>query len=163
MYEQSSGNTVAYNSVTHGGDGLFLWAGQSTMDTGQGGANDNLFYGNDFSHAVANGIEATFSRNRFVSNRIDDCWHGVWGGYSYDTKFLWQYVRAAMTKPSPSSTARTSRIAGNTFSEMRRRSACGQNADAGSELGLSEEPRYAQPRLRRSNRTRSPVTRPRST
>jgi len=88
MYEQSSGNTVAYNSATHGGDGLFLWAGQSTMDTGKGGANDNLFYANDFSHAVANGIEATFSRNRFVSNRIDDCWHGVWGGYSYDTKFL---------------------------------------------------------------------------
>ena len=27
MYEQSSRNTVAYNSVTHGGDGLFLWAG----------------------------------------------------------------------------------------------------------------------------------------
>ena len=37
MYEQSSRNVVAYNSVTHGGDGLFLWAGQSTMDTGTGG------------------------------------------------------------------------------------------------------------------------------
>ena len=47
--------------MTHGGDGLFLWAGQSTMDTGKGGSNDNVFYGNDFSHAVANGIEATFS------------------------------------------------------------------------------------------------------
>ena len=29
MYEQSSRNVVAYNSVTHGGDGLFLWAGQT--------------------------------------------------------------------------------------------------------------------------------------
>jgi parallel beta-helix repeat protein len=57
------------------------------MDTGLGGANDNLFFGNDFSHAVANGIEATFSRNRFVQNRVDDCWHGVWGGYSYDSTF----------------------------------------------------------------------------
>jgi parallel beta-helix repeat protein len=85
MYEQSSNNVVAYNSATHGGDGLFLWAGQSTMDTGQGGANDNYVYRNDFSHAVANGIEATFSRNRFVRNRIEDCWHGVWGGYSHDT------------------------------------------------------------------------------
>jgi len=83
MYEQSSKNTVAYNSITHGGDGLFLWAGQSTMDTGQGGSNDNHFYRNDFSHAPANGIEATFSRNTFVENRIEDCWHGVWGGYSY--------------------------------------------------------------------------------
>ena len=27
MYEQSSHNVVAYNSVTHSGDGLFLWAG----------------------------------------------------------------------------------------------------------------------------------------
>ena len=41
--------------MTHGGDGLFLWAGQITMDTGQGGANDNLFYGNDFSFAPTNG------------------------------------------------------------------------------------------------------------
>jgi parallel beta-helix repeat protein len=85
MYEQSSRNVVAYNSFTHGGDGVFLWAGQSTMDTGKGGANDNLFYDNDVSHAVANGIEATFSRNTIVRNRIDDSWHGIWGGYSYDT------------------------------------------------------------------------------
>lgn len=87
MYEQSSRNTFHHNSATHGGDGLFLWAGQSTMDTGQGGANDNDFYANDFSHAVANGIEATFSRNRFINNRIEDCWHGVWGGYSFDSIF----------------------------------------------------------------------------
>src|SRR6185295_1544362 len=79
---------VAFNSFTHGGDGVFLWAGQSTMDTGQGGANDNLFYDNDVSHAVANGIEATFSRNTFIRNRIEDCWHGIWGGYSYDTHIL---------------------------------------------------------------------------
>ena len=43
VYEQSSHNLVAYNSMTHGGDGVFLWAGQSTMDTGAGGANDNFF------------------------------------------------------------------------------------------------------------------------
>ncbi len=88
MYEQSSRNTFHHNSATHGGDGLFMWAGQTTMDTGQGGANDNVFFENDFSHAVANGIEVTFSRNRFIGNRVDDCWHGVWGGYSYDTEFL---------------------------------------------------------------------------
>ena len=60
MYEQSSHNIVAHNSVTHSGDGLFLWAGQHTMDTGEGGANDNLFFRNDFSWAPTNGIEATF-------------------------------------------------------------------------------------------------------
>jgi hypothetical protein len=85
IYEQSSRNIVAFNSVTHGGDGLFLWAGQSTMDSGEGGANDNVVYDNDFSFAPANGIEATFSRNVLYGNRIEDCWHGVWGGYSYDT------------------------------------------------------------------------------
>jgi hypothetical protein len=88
MYEQSSRNVVAYNSITHGGDGLFLWAGQSTMDTGQGGSNDNRFQANDFSHAATNGIEATFSRNTFVGNRVEECWHGVWGGYSYDSQWL---------------------------------------------------------------------------
>jgi nitrous oxidase accessory protein NosD len=88
MYEQSSRNTVAYNSITHGGDGLFLWAGQSTMDTGQGGSNDNRFQGNDFSHAATNGIEATFSRNMFIENRVEECWHGVWGGYSYDSQWI---------------------------------------------------------------------------
>jgi parallel beta-helix repeat protein len=85
VYEQSGKNIVAFNSVTHGGDGLFLWAGQSTMDTGQGGANDNVFYENDFSFAPANGIEATFSRNVFYGNRIEGNWHGIWGGYSFDS------------------------------------------------------------------------------
>ena len=85
MYEQSSDNVVAHNSMTHSGDGLFLWAGQHTMDTGAGGSNDNLFYANDFSFAPTNGIEATFSRNRFVANRVHGAWHGVWGGYSWES------------------------------------------------------------------------------
>lgn len=88
VYNQSSKNVFAYNSATHGGDGFFLWAGQTTMDTGQGGANDNLLYGNDFSHAPANGIEATFSRNIFVNNLLLESWHGIWGGYSYDSKVI---------------------------------------------------------------------------
>lgn len=88
IYEQSHRNVFAYNSVTHGGDGFFLWAGQTTMDTGRDGCNDNLLFGNDFSHAPTNGIEATFSRNRFVNNLMLECWHGVWGGYSYDSEFL---------------------------------------------------------------------------
>jgi parallel beta-helix repeat protein len=85
IYEQSSRNVIAFNSVTHGGDGLFLWAGQSTMDTGDGGANDNVVYDNDFSFAPANGIEATFSRNVFYGNRVEENWHGIWGGYSFDS------------------------------------------------------------------------------
>lgn len=86
LYEQSSRNVVAYNSMTHSGDGLFLWAGQSTMDTGQGGSNDNLVFGNDFSFAVTNGMEATFSRNRLIGNLIEGAQYGLWGGYSYGSE-----------------------------------------------------------------------------
>jgi parallel beta-helix repeat protein len=88
MYEQSNKNVVAFNSMTHGGDGAFLWAGQSTMDTGEGGANDNLFYMNDFSFAPANGIEATFSRNVFIRNYVEGCEYGVWGGYSFGSRII---------------------------------------------------------------------------
>ncbi|MBI5476480.1 MAG: right-handed parallel beta-helix repeat-containing protein [Ignavibacteriales bacterium] len=86
LYEQSSNNVIAYNSATHGGDGFFLWAGQTTMDSGKGGSNDNLLYGNDFSFAPANGIEATFSRNSFIANRLAGSDYGIWGGYSYESK-----------------------------------------------------------------------------
>lgn len=88
VYEQSCRNVVAFNSMTHGGDGLFLWAGQSTMDTGTGGANDNLFYANDFSYAPTNGMEATFSRNAFVGNVIRGSDHGLWGGYSWESQVV---------------------------------------------------------------------------
>ncbi|MEP6745138.1 MAG: NosD domain-containing protein, partial [Gemmatimonadota bacterium] len=88
MFEQSSRNVVAWNSMTHGGDGLFLWAGQQTMDTGEGGSNDNLFLANDFSHAPTNAMEATFSRNSFVANRVMGSDHGLWGGYSYNSRII---------------------------------------------------------------------------
>ena len=88
LYEQSTGNLVAWNSATHGGDGLFLWAGQQTMDSGRGGANDNLFYRNDFSFAPANAMEATFSRNAFVANRAVGSDYGLWGGYSFDSRVI---------------------------------------------------------------------------
>ena len=114
MYEQSSDNVVAYNSVTHSGDGLFLWAGQNTMDNGRGGANDNLFYRNDFSYAPTNGIEATFSRNAFVENVIKESWHGLWGGYSFESvvlgnKFSHNVEAIAIEH------GQDNRIAGNTF------------------------------------------------
>jgi len=92
IYEQSNKNTFAYNSGTHSGDGFFLWAGQSTMDSGQGGCNDNLVYGNDFSFACANGIESTFSKNTFANNFAQGCDYGIWGGYSYDSKFMGNWL-----------------------------------------------------------------------
>ncbi len=88
LYEQSMRNVIAFNSGTHGGDGFFLWAGQSTMDNGQGGANDNIVFENDFRFSPANAIEATFSRNSFVHNRLGGSDYGVWGGYSYESQVL---------------------------------------------------------------------------
>ncbi len=88
LFEQSSHNVIAWNSVTHGGDGVFLWAGQTTMDSGAGGSNDNLFFGNDFSFAATNAMEATFSRNAFIGNRALGSEHGLWGGYSFDSRIV---------------------------------------------------------------------------
>src|SRR5256885_2732533 len=85
VYEQSNNNLFYKNSVTHGGDGFFLWAGQTTMDTGKGGCNDNILKDNDFSYAPTNGIEVTFSRNKVLHNRLFECDNGIWGGYSYNT------------------------------------------------------------------------------
>jgi len=86
VFEQCSRNVFFRNSATHSGDGFFLYAGEETLKrTGKGGCNDNLVAYNDFSHAVANAIEATFSRgNRFLGNRCDDSNYGVWAGYSYE-------------------------------------------------------------------------------
>lgn len=88
VYEQSNNNVFYKNNVTHGGDGFFLWAGQTTMDSGEGGCNNNSVLGNDFSYAPTNGIEATFSRNTFNGNIVRECDHGVWGGYSFKSDFI---------------------------------------------------------------------------
>ena len=85
VFEQCNENVFAYNSATHSGDGFFLWAGQTTMDKGTGGCNDNYIYQNDFSYAPTNGVELTFSKNHIINNIINECDHGIWGGYSWET------------------------------------------------------------------------------
>jgi parallel beta-helix repeat protein len=99
LFEQCSDNTIALNSATHGGDGLFGFAGKEalgerpapegaepTFHRGRG-SNRNVIIGNDFSFAAAHGLEMTFSfgnviaHNRFEGNGI--C--GIWGGYSAET------------------------------------------------------------------------------
>ena len=95
-FEQSSDNAFLENSVTHGGDGFFAFAGREALGEApppsedfsyEGrGCNRNVFVGNDFSYAAAHGLELTFSfgawiaDNRFVENAI--C--GIWGGFSRD-------------------------------------------------------------------------------
>jgi hypothetical protein len=95
-FEQNHHNVIAENSVTHGGDGFFGFAGREALgETGEHpaewykrrGNNDNLLVGNDFSYAAAHGIENTFSfGNRYLSNRIvGNAICGVWAGYSRET------------------------------------------------------------------------------
>ena len=137
MYEQSSNNTVAYNSITHGGDGLFLWAGQSTMDAGRGGSNDNLYYRNDFSHAPTNGIEATFSRNTFVENRVEECWHGVWGGCSFDSAWIGNRF-ARNVEGMAIEHGQNNTIAGNTFDRDETAIRLWQNATEDPSWGYAK-------------------------
>ncbi len=95
MFEQCSHNTIISNSVTHGGDGIFGFAGREAIGevvvpglTQVGlGCNDNIFCANDLSYAAAHGFEMTFSRrNTLLSNRFaDNSICGIWGGYSQDT------------------------------------------------------------------------------
>lgn len=97
LYEQSNENLIAFNSATHSGDGLFLWAGQTTMDSGEGGCNDNFIYGNDFSRAPTNGVEVTFSRNKIQGNMIRECTYGIWGGYSYQSVIMGNLIAECQT------------------------------------------------------------------
>ena len=104
MFEQCCDNTVALNSCTHCGDGIFGFAGKealgekprppatiATQDPlewyrGRGCCN-NLFALNDLSYAAAHGLEMTFSfGNRILANRfVENGINGVWAGYSRDT------------------------------------------------------------------------------
>ncbi|HLO41001.1 MAG TPA: right-handed parallel beta-helix repeat-containing protein [Phycisphaerales bacterium] len=96
MFEQCSNNVFVENSVTHGGDGVFGFAGHEAIGEtpapqgfvyGRKGCNDNLFIRNDLSYASAHGLEMTFSHgNMIIENRFNEnaiC--GIWGGYSQDS------------------------------------------------------------------------------
>jgi len=103
MFEQCCDNLVALNSITHGGDGVFGFAGRealgeapcpsSAIDPGDPlawhrgrGCNGNIFARNDLSFAAAHGLEMTFSsRNTVYGNILEgNAICGIWGGYARD-------------------------------------------------------------------------------
>ena len=106
MFEQCSNNLIAINSVTHGGDGIFIFAGAEALgadlppgadandaaaQSSRGkGCNGNQIIGNDFSDAVAHGIELTFSFDNVMAfNTLRGCGiSGTWGGYSQRMKII---------------------------------------------------------------------------
>ncbi|MEL6714020.1 MAG: NosD domain-containing protein, partial [Planctomycetota bacterium] len=98
LFEQCSRNVVARNSATHCGDGVFLYAGDALVQRGldtASGSDHNIFWRNDLRHAVANGLEATFSRgNAVLENDLSGAHqHGLWGGYSADMIVVGNEVR----------------------------------------------------------------------
>ncbi|MHC5065509.1 MAG: right-handed parallel beta-helix repeat-containing protein, partial [Planctomycetota bacterium] len=94
MFEQCKDNIVAFNSITHGGDGVFAFAGREALgqkpppaegfEYSRAGNSQNLFHANDCSYAAAHGLEITFSYgNRIIGNRFaGNAICGIWGGYS---------------------------------------------------------------------------------
>ena len=95
-FEQNNENVFAENSVTHGGDGFFGFAGKEAIgEVGEHpvewykrrGNSDNILLRNDFSYAAAHGIENTFSfGNQYLDNRIvGNAICGIWAGYSRGT------------------------------------------------------------------------------
>lgn len=101
MFEQCSRNIVVENSATHSGYGAFLYAGNDLVERGAEGAagsDDNIFYRNDLRYAVANGLDASFSRgNAVMENDLSGAHqHGIWGGYSSDMVILGNTIQDTM-------------------------------------------------------------------
>lgn len=105
VFEQNVGNVFAENSVTHGGDGFFGFAGREALgEVGshpvewykRRGNSDNLVVSNDFSYAAAHGIENTFSfGNQYLNNRIvGNAICGVWAGYSRESVIAGNHFEA---------------------------------------------------------------------
>ncbi len=97
-FEQCSRNTIIENSLTHSGDGIFAFAGREAFgsDRERVGSNDNNIVGNDCSHAVAHGIEWTFSFGNFIEGNVlnDAVGCGIWAGYSQDTMIAANIIKS---------------------------------------------------------------------
>ncbi|MEZ5980585.1 MAG: right-handed parallel beta-helix repeat-containing protein [Planctomycetota bacterium] len=99
LFEQSSRNRFEANSITHGGDGVFGFAGREALgeegadvpgfDHERSGCNANTFESNDLSFAAAHGLELTFSFDTLVRGCLFErnaiC--GIWYGYGRDSQF----------------------------------------------------------------------------
>ncbi len=140
MFERCSDNVFAENSATHGGDGVFLFAGRDTVEgrafergeMDAGGSDRNVWWRNDFSYAVANAIEATFSSDNWaIENLLDGSHqHGVWGGYSRRMVVLANSIRGTIGGGVSIEHGQECAIVGNAI----------EGSDAGLELWWDEDP-----------------------
>lgn len=142
LFERSSDNVFVENSATHCGDGVFLFGGKDVVEgraeaRGEkppGGSDRNVFYRNDFSYAVANAIEATFSSDNWaIENRLDGSrQHGVWGGYSTRLVLLWNEIQGTHGGAVSIEHGVDCAIVGNRI----------EDADVGLELWWDEDPEF---------------------
>ncbi len=88
IYEQSNKNIVAYNSMTHGGDGVFLWAGPISASPRPTGSR---------RRSAATLSSATTSRDPSTAS----------GGAIATAPPYWATDSSPTTSESPSSTGRT--------------------------------------------------------
>ena len=75
----SDHNVFEKNSITHGGDGVFIRSLNNWVSTG------NVFRENDCSHANNNAVECWSPGNIFIRNKANDSSYGFWMGGSDDT------------------------------------------------------------------------------
>ncbi|MCP5021388.1 MAG: hypothetical protein GY930_06390 [bacterium] len=79
MFEQCCNNTFGENSVTHGGEGFFAFAGEEALGEheadwykGRGHVGNSIQH-NDSSYAAVHGFELTFSIEYHITlNRLVD-------------------------------------------------------------------------------------------
>lgn len=143
VFERSCDNVFVENSATHCGDGVFLYGGNDVVkgragERGEaqvGGSDRNVFQRNDFSFAVANSVEATFSSDNWViGNRLDGSHqHGVWGGYSTRLVCLWNEILGIRGGAISIEHGVDCAIVGNRI----------QDSDVGLELWWDEDPDLA--------------------
>ncbi|TAD98461.1 MAG: hypothetical protein EAZ97_10825 [Bacteroidetes bacterium] len=76
---KSTMNKIAYNSATHNEHGVFLYAGQTALDSAKTNNTENLIYANDFSFALASAIKAIFTNTLIINNTIQGSQTGISG------------------------------------------------------------------------------------
>ena len=127
IVSDSNENFLVGNSMTHGGDGLFLTDrvnggldGEKKTSNFQGSCNNNVVAHNDGSWSTANAYEATFSfGNIYYKNIGNDSNYGFWLGFSSDSLLLENEVLRPNYECVAIEHGHGNRIEGNTFAEAR--------------------------------------------
>ena len=83
----------------------------------------------------------------FYGNRVEDCWHGLWGGYSFDSWIAANHF-ARNTEAIAIEHGQDNRITENRFDGDETAIRLWKNTTQDPDWGYPEAARHAQPRLR---------------